>query len=66
MTTPRLALVQHLGLAVAHATRTDADWIAECRLELAHALIALAEMSGQQDPVSAAVQQCLAAKGEGN
>ena len=56
MTTPRLQLVQHLGLATAHASRTDPAWLEECGAELARAFVALQDArGGAVDPVLAAM-----------
>lgn len=62
-TTPRLQLVQHLGLATAHAARTDPEWIEECRAELTQALVALSELDGRQDPVLASIERAVAGEG---
>lgn len=62
-TTPRLQLVQHLGLATAHAARTDPGWIEECRSEIALALVALAELDGRKDPVLASIERVIAGEG---
>lgn len=64
MSTPRLRLIQHLGLATSHACRTDPDWIRECRAELARALSELSRAAGEdRDPLLNAIERVIAGEG---
>ena len=64
--TPRLRLIQQLGLATAHATRSDPEWIADVEKALFLAQAALVMMAEPQRPVSDVGELALrCATGEG-
>lgn len=65
MTTPRLTLLMHLGLAVSHGTGTTPDALEACEREILAALTALYDLQNRVRPVDVAELALRCVKGEG-